>query len=148
MRKHCGLTRHRSNGHCKVRSLIHFKSQESDYHIWWKCVTTLTVPNFIPQNAIPLKIPRYLNCPNFSPNVAEIPNLETNSPKVGSLLKYQSNFSCCENFRKYNGSLFVHNTCTRWLQALRNFPMVLLFRLWRPTHAPRFLSVRLWNRTC
>ena len=23
MGKHCGLTRHRSNGHCKVRSLIH-----------------------------------------------------------------------------------------------------------------------------
>ena len=23
MRKHCGLTRHRSNGHCKVRSLNH-----------------------------------------------------------------------------------------------------------------------------
>jgi len=49
-------------------------------------VTTLTVPNFIPQNALSLKIPRYLNSPNFSPNVAEIPNLGTNSPKVGSLL--------------------------------------------------------------
>jgi len=24
MRKHCGLTRHRSNGHRKVRSLIQF----------------------------------------------------------------------------------------------------------------------------
>jgi len=23
MRKHCGMTRHRSNGYCKVRSLIH-----------------------------------------------------------------------------------------------------------------------------
>jgi len=34
--------------------------------------------------------------------------------KLGILhLKYQSNFSCCENFRKYNGSLFVHNTCTQ-----------------------------------
>jgi len=32
-----------------------FKSQ-SDYHIW-KCVTTLTVPNSIPQNAISLKNP-------------------------------------------------------------------------------------------
>ena len=50
--------------------------------------------------------------------------------------KYQSNFSCCENFRKYNGSLFVHNTCKWWLQVLQNFPMILLFRLWRPTHAP------------
>jgi len=27
-------------------------------------------------------------------------------------LKLQSNFLCCENFPKYNGSLFVHNTCT------------------------------------
>jgi len=34
----------------------------------------------------PCKFPRYLNSPNFSPNVAEIPNLGTNSPKVGSLL--------------------------------------------------------------
>ena len=33
----------------------------------------------------PYKIPRYLNSPNFSHNVAEIPNLGTNSPKVGSL---------------------------------------------------------------
>ena len=32
-----------------------FKSQESDCHIWWKCVTTLTVLNFIPQNAISLQ---------------------------------------------------------------------------------------------
>jgi len=58
-----------------------------------------------------------------------------NGASIGLLhLEYQSNFSCCENFRKYNGSLFVHNTCTWWLQALRNFPMMLLFRLWRPMH--------------
>ena len=29
----------------------------------------------------------------------------------------QSNFSCCENFRKYDGSLFVHNSCTWWHRA-------------------------------
>jgi len=34
-----------------------FKSQDSDYHICWKCVTTLTVPNFIPQNEISIKNP-------------------------------------------------------------------------------------------
>jgi len=33
-----------------------FKSQ-SDCHILWKRVTTLTVPNSIPQNAISLKNP-------------------------------------------------------------------------------------------
>jgi len=33
---------------------------------------------------------RYLNSPNFSPNVAEIPNLGTNSPKVGSLILKQN----------------------------------------------------------
>jgi len=45
-----------------------------------------TVPCFIPQSVISLKIPRYLKSSNFSPNVAEIPNLGTNSPKVGSLV--------------------------------------------------------------
>jgi len=67
----------------------------------------------------------------------------TSAPQV------PANFSCCENIGRYNGSLFVHNTCTWWLQALRNFPMMLLFPLWRPTHAPwLILSVCLWNRTC
>jgi len=27
-------------------------------------------------------------------------------------LNLQSNFTCCKNVRKYNRSLFVHNTCT------------------------------------
>jgi len=53
--------------------------------------------------------------------------------------KLRSNFSCCENFRKYNGSLFVHNACTWWIQALQNVAMMLLFRLRRPTHAPWFI---------
>jgi len=42
--------------------------------------------------------------------------------------KHQSNFLCCENFRKYNRSLFVHNTYTWWLRVLQNLLLMLLFR--------------------
>jgi len=34
----------------------------------------------------PTKIPRFVNSPGFSPKVVEIPNLGTNSPKVGTLV--------------------------------------------------------------
>jgi len=47
---------------------------------------TYTVPCFIPQSAISLKNPQISQIPKFSPNVAEIPNLGTNSPKVATLL--------------------------------------------------------------
>jgi len=42
-----------------------------------------------------------------------------------------------------------HSQKIRNPQALQNFPMMLLFRLRRPMHAPWFiLSACLWKHTC
>ena len=47
MRKHCGLTRYRSNGHCKVRSLIH--RVKCDYSVQRIVTSTnnLTAPKHV-----------------------------------------------------------------------------------------------------
>jgi len=44
-----------------------------------------TFSKFIPKNEISLKKPWIPEIPRFSPKDVEIPNLGTNSPKVGTL---------------------------------------------------------------
>jgi len=44
-----------------------------------------TFAKFIPKNEISLKKPWIPEIPRFSPKDVEIPNLGTNSPKVGTL---------------------------------------------------------------
>jgi len=46
---------------------------------------TTIFPRFIPKNAISLKDPKIPQIPRFSSKDVEIPNLGTNSPKVGTL---------------------------------------------------------------
>jgi len=46
---------------------------------------TTTFSKFIPKNEISLKKPWIPEIPRFSPKDVEIPNLGTNSPKVGTL---------------------------------------------------------------
>jgi len=68
---------------------------------------------------------------------------------ISAPLSYSQTFCAVKTSGSTTGVYSYTTPARSSFQVLQNFPMMLLFRLRRPMHAPwLFLSVCLWNRTC